>query len=385
MAETANPRVLHIITGLRTGGAEMMLFKLLRSKRNSIESCVICLMERGPIAGRIESLGVPVHCLDLAQGALPGLGTVVRLLRLSREFRPSTIQGWMYHGNLAAWLAAKALSVKARLYWNIRQTLYDRRLEGRLTRWMIGLGARLSSSPDKIIYNSRLSAEQHEAAGFFASNRMLIPNGFDLAVFRPDLEARRSVRHEFGLPDSTILIGHLARFHPMKGHGHLLAAARSVVSRFPNTRFLLAGHRITGENAELVSQIEMNGLRGKIILAGERRDMPRLTAALDLLVSSSVWGEGFPNVVGEAMASGVPCVVTDIGDSAWIVGECGRIAPPGDASRLAAEMCAILTLEPVSRQQLGLAARERISELFAIDRVGQMYADLYGEPTSTTQ
>ncbi len=377
MREDARPRVLHVITGLGTGGAEMMLFKVLQSTCNTIESRVVSLMKADVTATRIEALGVPVDCLGMGRGSLPRPAVARELLRVTREFRPTVIQGWMYHGNLAAWFAARRQLPKPRLVWNIRQTLYGFQFEGRLTRWVIRLGARLSSLPDKIIYNSSVSAEQHEAAGYATAGRVVIPNGFDLAAFVPDPTSRVAVREEFRLPSDAILIGHVARHHPMKGHAHLLSAAKAVIARFPGARFLLVGRNVTMDNPEIVSQLDALNLRSHVVLAGERSDMPRLTAAMDLAVSASGWGEGFPNVVGEAMAAGVPCVVTDVGDSATVVGECGRVVAAGDADALAAAICELLALAPARRQQLGRDARARVDELFSIERVGRVYRDLY--------
>ena len=206
---------------------------------------------------------------------------------------------------------------------------------------------------------------------------MVIPNGFDLTAFLPDLAARFAVREEFGLAEDTLLIGHVARHHPMKGHTSVLKAARLVVSRYPDARFLLIGLNVSKDNSGLMAQIDTLKLRNNVVLAGERKDMPRLVAAMDLALSASEWGEGFPNVIGEAMAAGVPCVVTDVGDSASVVGDCGLVVPSGDSEALAAAICHMLALEPERRQQIGRDARARVREKFSIERVGQMYLDLY--------
>lgn len=377
MPDGERPRVLHVITGLGTGGAEMMLYKVLQSTCRTIESRVVSLMKANATASRIEALGIQVSYLGMDQGALPGFPTVMGLLRATRDFRPTVIQGWMYHGNLAAWFAARQQVPRPRLIWNIRQTLYGLHLEGRLTQWIIRLGARLSISPKSIVYNSWVSSEQHETLGYEKAGRVIIPNGFDLTAFSPDSASRTAVREEFGLPQDEFLIGHVARHHPMKGHKHLLNAASRVISRYPSTRFLLIGLNVTADNTELVTQIDALNLRDRVVLAGERSDIPRLTAAMDIAVSASEWGEGFPNVVGEAMAVGVPCVVTDVGDSAAVVGECGRVVPPGDSEALAAAICELLTLAPEFRRQIGLDACSRVRERFSMERIGRMYLDLY--------
>jgi glycosyltransferase involved in cell wall biosynthesis len=282
----------------------------------------------------------------------------------------------MYHGNLAAWLAVRMCAPRPRLFWNLRQTLYDIRLESRQTRWLIRLGARLSPTADKIIYNSEVSARQHELAGYTAGKRVVIPNGFDIGIMEAQADARQSVRKEFGFAPDALLVGQVARYHPMKGHLRMLLAAASVGQKNPRARFLLVGLGVTRNNLALADQIRALGLDEKVILAGERADIARLMAAMDILVSASEWGEGFPNVVGEAMACGTPCVVTDVGDSAWVVGECGRIVPPRDADALSKTIVALL-LDDGLRKELGYKARQRIQDLFSIEKVSKSYLDLY--------
>ncbi len=376
MPDLLPQKVFHIITGLDTGGAEAMLFKLLKATNAEVEAQVLSLMEGGANARRIETLGVPVGFLGMARGSIPGPEAIGRLRQVMREFRPDLVQGWMYHGNLAAWLAVRMCAPRPRLFWNLRQTLYDIRLESRQTRWLIRLGARLSPTADKIIYNSEVSARQHELAGYTAGKRVVIPNGFDIGIMEAQTDARQSVRKEFGFAPDALLVGQVARYHPMKGHLRMLLAAASVWQKNPRARFLLVGLGVTRNNLALADQIRALGLDEKVILAGERADIARLMAAMDILVSASEWGEGFPNVVGEAMACGTPCVVTDVGDSAWVVGECGRIVPPRDTDALSKTIVALL-LDDGLRKELGYKARQRIQDLFSIEKVSKSYLDLY--------
>lgn len=376
-AEKKPMRVLHVITGLDTGGAETMLYKLLQATNGEVEARVLSLMEGGSNVQRIEALGVPVGFLGMARGSIPGPATVWRLRRVMREFRPHLVQGWMYHGNLAAWLAVRLNVPHPRLFWNVRQTLYDIRRETKLTRWLIRLGARLSTAVDTIIYNSEVSARQHESAGYAANNRIVIPNGFDLGAAGSQVEARQAVREEFGLAPNALLVGQVARYHPMKGHLRMLQAAVAVARKVPRARFLLVGHGVTPANPDLSEPIHAMGLSDKILLAGERADVGRLMAAMDVVVSASEWGEGFPNVLGEAMAAGISCVATDVGDSGSVIGDCGRLVAAGSPEDLAREIENLLTLTPDQRTAIGLRARERVKQHYAMDRVAARYLDAY--------
>ena len=206
---------------------------------------------------------------------------------------------------------------------------------------------------------------------------VVIPNGFDLAAFRPDPPARWSVRHELSIPAETPLIGLVGRFHPQKDHQTFVQAAAWLHTRLPETHFLLCGDGITWENPTLAAWIETAGLRPCFHLLGRRDDIPRLTAALDLASSSSAYGEGFSNVIGEAMACGVPCVVTDVGDAALLVGSTGRVVPPRTPQALAQEWYALLALEREGKEQLGRAARQRIEAHFSLPAIVARYEALY--------
>jgi len=374
-------RILHVITGLTTGGAQVMLLKLLSNNNGDWESAVVSLMDEGTIGPRIAALGIPVHCLDMRRGR-PNPVRALSLMTITRQFRPQLIQGWMYHGNLGASLASISMHHRVSVLWNIRQSLEGVAEDRRLTRAMIRLGALLSWHPASIIYNSPISARQHEIFGYRALRRVVIPNGFDCQIFRPDNEARRQVREELGIGIDAILIGLIARFHPVKDHASFLRAANLVTRTHPHVRFLLVGEGVTVEERALTKLIREQRLESRIFLLGERPDTPRLTAALDIACSASL-GEGFSNTIGEAMACGVPCVVTDVGDSALVVANTGLSVRPRDPEALAQALDHLVDAGPEQRRQLGVAARRRIQTEFSLPTIVHRYEDLYREHVST--
>jgi glycosyltransferase involved in cell wall biosynthesis len=369
-------RVMHVITGLSTGGAETMLLKLLSAASGSMEHVVVSLGEEGTIGPRIAALGVPVHCLGLRRNA-PNPFRALSILPLARRIGPQLIQGWMYHGNLMASMAALALRHKPPVLWNIRQTVYDLRRERWLTAKFIRLGARLSSRPAAIIYNSQTSATQHESLGYGAEKRVIIPNGFDCQLLRPDEAARKAVRTELGIADDTVLVGLVARYHPMKDHVGFLQAAAMIARSYPQTRFVLAGAGVSSTQPELVKAIQQNKLWDCVMLLGERSDIPRLNNAFDIGCSASAWGEGFSNSIGEAMACGVPCAVTDVGDSAYIVADTGLVSPPRAPEALAKAIAGLIEIGRSGRQQLGTKARQRIETEFSLPAIVRRYEGLY--------
>jgi len=366
-------RVTFLTTGLATGGAEMMLLKLCsRLDPSRFAPVVISLSDKGVIGPCLEELGIPVFSVGMYRNCPSPMG-LLRLRKLISTLRSDLIQGWMYHGNLAAIFQGAGKPV----VWGIRQSLYGLDKERALTRWVIRLGAFMSRYARTIVYNSHISARQHEAFGFKTARTCIIPNGFDTDVFRVDEGARFRVRRELKLDDDVVLIGLIARYHPMKDHRAFLSAAASLAKQCPNVHFLLAGKEVDAGNAALGAMIEEFGLRGRVSLLGERKDIPQLSAALDIASSTSAWGEGFANVVGEAMSCGVPCVVTDVGDSSSVVGDTGQVVPRGDAVALAAAWKSLITLGHKGRRELGMRARRRVIENFSLEMVVKRYEELY--------
>lgn len=369
-------RVLYIITDLATGGAEMMLLKLLeRLDRERYTPMVISLSTTGDIGRRIEAFGIPVRALGMTSGlsSLPGF---FRLIRQVRRFKPDIVHTWLYHADLLGGLAARLAGVKA-VCWGIRSSNLDPDKIHWTTRAIRRVCALLSAViPRCIFLNSETGRRIHVALGYAAKKMVVIPNGFDLCRFKPDVVVRGEVLSEIGVSLDTPLVGLIGRFDPQKNHAGFFEAAGRLHRRLPSVHFVLAGKGIDGSNDEIISAIHNQGVGEVTHLLGMRGDIPRLMAALDILASSS-YGEAFSNVLGEAMACGVPCAVTDVGDSAYIVGDTGRVVPAGDMEGLAEAMISLLTLSAVERASLGKRARARVASHFEIGRVVHRFEEEY--------
>jgi glycosyltransferase involved in cell wall biosynthesis len=368
---------MYVISDLSIGGAEMMLYKLLtETDRTRFEPLVVSLMDRGSLRARIEALGIAVHTVGVRRRWPTPLG-LWRLIRLTRRLKPDLIVGWMYHSSLAVQLAHMFTSWPASLLWSIHYSTSSLAEEKRLTALVIRACAYLSGLPGKIIFVSRDGQTKHRQLGFSTENSCVIPNGIEVATFVPSSGARASVRSEFGLPDDALIIGMVSRYHPMKDYAGFLRAAAQVLKTHPETHFLLVGRDVDGDNQQLRRLIDELGIAHRTHLLGERHDIPRLAAALDIFSLSS-YCESFPTVIGEAMACAVPCVVTDVGDAAWIVGDdTGRIVPPRDPGALARAWAEMIDLGGEGRAMLGRAALSRVSELFPLKSVVRRYEDLY--------
>lgn len=369
-------KIAFVITGLAIGGAEAMLLKLLqRLDQSRYQATVISLTTLGEIGPRIQSLGIPVHALGMSRGAGNPL-MLFRLAKLLRQLQPNVVHTWMYHADLLGGLAARLVGCQW-VIWCIRHSNLSKAENKRSTLWVVKACALLSRwMPAQIISCSQRAKEIHAAVGYAADKLSVIPNGFDLGRFVPDVAARASVRAELGLAADAPLVGLIARFNSQKNHSGFVEAAAQVHAQLPDVQFLLAGTDVDGANAELDAAIAAKGLQANMHLLGRRDDVPRLMAALDVLASSS-HGEAFPNVLGEAMACGVPCVVTDVGDSADIVGDTGRVVAAGDMAGLAQGLIEVLCLPPEQKVALGVQARGRVAAQYEIGHVVRLYEAFY--------
>lgn len=366
-------KVLHIVPGLETGGTEVFLANLLPAlQARGIESTLCSLRQGGTLAARLIDAGVTVRSLSVG-GYFSSALAWSRLRALTRDSRPDVIHGWLYHGNLAA-SSVRSTMPAAYLLWSIRHSLVGRRHEKTATRVTIRFGARLSRHVDRVIYNAQESAHQHARAGFANDRAVVIPNGIDTNRFMPDSASRSRNRREHGFGDEDLLVGIVARYHPIKGHSLFVAAAAIAACSDPRLRFVMLGRGL--DNSQLGKLLAGSGIRDKARLLNESTDVSGILNMLDLYVSAS-WGEGFPNSVGEAMACGVPCIATDVGASRELVGDTGAIVVPGSPQSLAAAIIELTGRPAALRQELGAAARDRVARLFSWDRSVSAYAELY--------
>jgi glycosyltransferase involved in cell wall biosynthesis len=364
-------KVVHLVPGLDVGGAEMVLFNLL-SRGIADQSEVISLSTIGSMGPRFrDELGVPVHELRAGSAAVLLLA-LARVRRLLRRLQPDVLQTWMYRCDLIGGLAARG---GPPVIWNVRASELKTLGVGFGTIAAIRASAAASHwLPSRIVCCAEAARAVHQRLGYDAAKMLVIPNGFDVERFRPDAAARARIRAELNVDDSTPLIGLIARFDPLKGHQHFIAAAGLLPST--DARFVLAGRGVTRENEKVMQWIRAAGIEERAFLLGERGDVAAINAAVDIATCSSIT-EGFPNMVGEAMSCGTPCVVTDVGESAAIVGDTAVVVPPADPAALAAGWQSLLSRPRAELRELGARARSRIVEHYTLDAVARRYRSLY--------
>lgn len=366
--------VLNSITGLNIGGAEVMLARFARTLLPThFEPQVLSLMAPGAIADMLTSDGIQIRTLGVRQSRME-IGAISRLRRSVVLANADLLHGWMYHGNLAASIGG-FLDRRQPVVWSIHHSVDDISLEKRLTRWLIRLLAKLSRGVAAISYCSRISAEQHEALGFDPSKRVVIPNGIDCDVFRPSENARRELHLRFGIPESRIVIGNVARAHPMKDHEGFVRTLALLRDSGLDVHGVIigAGH----ENGQAWRVANELNITDHLTTPGPLRDIPDLLPGLDAFVLSSAWGEAFPLSAAEAMACGVPVVATDVGDCGWLVGDRDLVTTPRDPLGQAMALRRIFELQQDDRRQLGLRGRDRVLGNFSLRAYTEGHMSIY--------
>jgi glycosyltransferase involved in cell wall biosynthesis len=368
-------RICHLINHLEPGGAERALVNLidgLNPQRFTNE--VITLTEPGWFDGYLKSAGVPVTSLGMPRGR-PTLSGLYALVRHLQKSQPSILQTWLYHSDLAGTIASQFVP-GVRLVWNVRCSDIVLHPGQKRLRWIVSLLARLSRKPDAVIANSKSGMRFHAEIGFRPRRWEKILNGVDLARFHPSADARMETRARLGIAAETPLIGMIAHYRLMKDHTTFLRAAALFAARHPEARFVLSGCGCDWDNEALSRSIREAGLGERISLLGFREDIEAIYPALDLVTLSSKLGEGCPNVLIEAMACGVPCVATDVGDAREIIGDAGLVVPPRDPEALARAWEEVVS---GNKEYWALRARARVAGSYSLDRVCRSYEALYEE------
>ncbi|NYT35726.1 glycosyltransferase [Allopusillimonas soli] len=365
-------RIAHIISGLDQGGAETVLYRLISAPGQTDTHCVISMSDEGVFGPRLREAGVAVHALHMRGpgGVARGL---VRLYRLLRALGPDIVQTWMYHADLVGGLVARLAGIKA-VAWGIRNSGLDLEKASRSARICQAASAPLSRFvPGVIIACAQQARTLHRQAGYSDDRMLVIPNGYDLSRWHPDAQVREAVRVQWGVGASTPVLGSVARFNPLKDHANLIEALSLCARAVPDVRCVLIGEGMDGANLPLMQMLDTHGVRDRVILLGRSDEVPALMNGLDVHVLSSR-AEGFPNVVAEAMATGVLCAVTDVGDAAAMVGDAGWVAAPRNAQALAGAMeAAIRALGTPQQTERQARGRARVEDMYSLQAMVDAY------------
>jgi glycosyltransferase involved in cell wall biosynthesis len=365
--------VLHIISGLEIGGAETALYRLIdASQESGYLHSVACLSAAGPISERLVKSNIETHHFPLKQSPILEL---IRLCVLIIRSKPAIVQTWMYHADFIGGVIARICG-NAKVIWGVRTTdlvaSSSRRTE--ILRSYCAALSRLV--PHAIICAADASRRSHISIGYKASLFHVIPNGFSLTGFSVSSAHREVIRLQFGFSEDHRVVGCVGRFHPAKDHHNFVQAARLVAVKHADVRFLMIGRGLDSHNAELAGWLAQTGVADRFLLLGERSDVPLCLAAMDIFCLPSRT-EGFPNVVGEAMAMGLPCVVTDVGDASYLLGDGGVVVPKEDSQLLASGLLRLLSMSDQERMDLGARGKARVAAEFSMERTRERFEAVY--------
>jgi len=375
----SRPNVLHVISGLGQGGAEMVMYRLLTSTQQQVQHQVISLGGMDEFGPRLQEQGIEVEAFNLSGRTMLTRGRAPLLAALERV-QPDVIQTWMYHSNaLASWWAYRA-GYQGKIVWNIRNSGQHMRDFSLISRLSLRAGAWLSTRvPTAIVCCAQSAAKRHQELGYDGSKMRVIANGLDSKQWYPDPEQGQIRRRQMRIETHMPVIGVVARWHALKDWPNTLRALGQVVEQYPNVRCLLIGGDIVQTNKALMTLIRAHKLENNVLLLGQREDVAQWMQAMDIFVLGSK-AEGFPNVVCEAMATELRCVVTDVGDAAMIVGQEGLVVPPSDADALAQGIrTAIHDLGSDSHRRVVTAGRQRIQNDFSLEKMQNAYLQLWQE------
>lgn len=369
-------KVLHVISNLNKGGAELMLSRLVANQKfkdAGVKFHIISLQDEGALAPVFRAHGVIVHAVGVRHALLiPVL--FFRLWLLIWQIKPDLVQTWMVHSDFLGGLAARFAGVRA-VVWGVRTTDYS--VESRSTRLVRWLCARCSSwIPVRVVCAAHASLKNSLEAGYSAEKLMVIHNGFDVLQMLKSRGRGKVIRQNLDIDDGTCLIGCLGRYNPAKDHANFVYAAGLLAAKFRSVHFLMVGRGVDPGNSQLMAQIRATGYSERFLLIGERNDPAACLDAMNVFVLSSCT-EGFPNVLGEAMAMRLPCVSTDVGDAALLMGGREWLVPAGNSKSLAEKLTQLLTLPIEDREKLGDQAAKRVSESFSMDAAAEQFLSLY--------
>jgi glycosyltransferase involved in cell wall biosynthesis len=369
-------KILHIISGLNNGGAERSLFNLCNSSlKNHFKQIVLCLGKEGIYGYKLEEIGVKVYYIDFKSRK-----KIIRLiifLKICKKINPDIIQGWMTHGNFFSLIAFTYLSFKPRLFWNIRQTFYNLKHEVFFTRILLLVSSFFSKVPQKIICNSNLAKRQLSGFGYNSESFVFIPNGFDLDFWKKDTAFRIKTREQVGIKGQGFVIGYVGRFHEMKNINSLLNAFSYLSAKYPNLYLMIIGHDASEYSADMLKFVNSISV-DKIKILGSKDDIHKYYSCFDLFVLCSAWGEGFPNVLGEAMSCELCCISTNVGEAPALLQDVGFIIPVDDLDALVSKITnCIENLEMT--KNMGILARNKIVKTYSLQNTVNQYINLYND------
>lgn len=367
-------KIVHIITGLGDGGAEHALFKICKYDFKN-KHFVISLKDKGKYFSLLKKLGVNVYCLNMSFFSIYKFFFLIKLLH---SLKPDIVQTWLVHADFIGSFAARLAGIK-KILWNVRYSNIEIGKAKLTTIMIIKILSILSYIiPKSILVVSRRAKKIYEMEGYNKKILKFIPNGYDMSILKIDNTLKKKFRRKIKIKKSTPLIGNVARYDPQKDHLNLLNALALIHLKKINFFCVLIGSMVDKNNFKIINEIKKLKLNNHVKLLGQIKNITEVMNGLDIHVLSSSYGEGFPNVVAESMACGTPCIATDVGDSAYIIGKTGWVVPPNNSDKLAKAVEKSLDeIRTANWNKRCIKAQLRIKEKFDIDKMLRLYNSVW--------
>ncbi len=377
MNKGSSMKILHIISGLRRGGAENILYRLCQHDKEH-KHFIISLTDSQDDGMNHNKENVSVHKLNFSNRKI-NLFELFKLYKQIKQIKPDVVQTWMIHADMIGGIVARLAGVN-NIFWSVHYTNLVRGKSKRLTILLTKINAFLSHFiPKKIIYCAEKSKEVQESLGFKKTKGVVVQNGYDIESFIQNNDLGIKFRNELSIRPEAFVIGHVGSYHPLKDQANLIKALTLLDQRGFNFNAVFAGDNLDNNNTSLVSLIKNKGLSNRVYLLGRRNDIPSIMNGIDLFILSSE-SEAFPNVLNEAMACGTPCVSTDVGDASLILGDTGWIVPSKDSESLYSSVIkAAQERESNHRSWLdrSIACRQRIVQKFSLEKMVKKYKEVW--------
>lgn len=356
-------KLVHVITSMDRGGAQSMLQRLVDELEKMGEYHQEIIILTGKNEYKLHS-NITIHYLNTEINKSL-IAKLIEFRALIKSIAPEIIQSWMYHANFLAFFSGIS---RENIVFNIRHSLHDIKNEKQLTRILIKICSFMSRYVFKTVYCSKVSMKQHYKAGYSESKSIFIPNGFDVRKFAPNHKYRRDYRERMSIEPKTFVFGSIARFHPMKNHLGLIKDFSLIQG---NCSLVLIGEGVVNE--EIKQLVQNLKLENRVVLLEKKEDINKWLSAIDSIIIPSLWGEAFPNILGEAMSTEIPCIVSQVGDAPLILGDCGLVIEDS----IHKSMQYMHNLSASDRNNLGRMARNRIIAKYSLSNSSKMYSDLY--------
>lgn len=374
-------KVINIITGLYQGGAEMQLLYNMKNIDTKKYKCyVVSLCDEGNVGKKIIQAGIPVYSLDIKKSKyaiirfLMFIRALFILSRYIKEVKPDIVQTWLHHADLAGLIACKLAGHK-KLFWSVHCSYLRPPYFKKRNIILVKLLGKLSKIPKVISFNSSAGLKSHIEMGYIPKQMKMIPCGFDSKIFSPNSKKRQNIRDYYGISDSDFLVGFVGRHHVVKDIKTFLLAVHELSKKHNNIQTIMVGQGFDEFNQEIISLKKDLQLKN-IKLLGRRDDVPALMNAFDLFLITSV-SEGFPNVLGEAMLTGLPCLVTDVGDCKEVLANNKYVFNVGDYKGMANKASEIINLTELQKKELSLYNQKIIKKNYEISIVTKKYQEIY--------